>query len=62
MSIGDIPTLVANSLPDRIARQMSQRVIEWVLLNKDALLDFWHHGDTWMQPEVIAFVQTLRRI
>ncbi len=62
VSIGDIPTLVANSLPDRIARQMSQRVIEWVLLNKDALLDFWHHGDTWMQPEVIAFVQTLRRI
>ncbi len=62
VSIGDIPTLVANSLPDRIARQMSQRVIEWVLLNKDALLDFWHHGDTWMQPEVIDFVQKLRRI
>src|SRR5580700_8487852 len=45
VSIGDSPAVVANSLPARTARQMSPQVIDWVLRNKDGLLDFWHHGD-----------------
>src|SRR5438477_12904623 len=45
VSIGDAPSVVANSLPQRTVRQMSPQVIDWVLLNKDGLLDFWHHGD-----------------
>jgi hypothetical protein len=62
VSIADAPTVVANSLPVRVLRRMSPQVIEWVLRNKDALLDFWHHGDTWMQPEVNDFIQKLRRV
>lgn len=62
VSIADAPAVVANSLPARTVRQMSPQVIEWVLLNKDALLDFWHHGDTWTQPEVNDFMQKLRRV
>jgi hypothetical protein len=62
VSIGDAPTVVANSLPARTARQMAPQVTDWVLLNKDALLDFWHHGDTWTQPEVNDFIQRLRRV
>jgi hypothetical protein len=46
VSIADAPAVVANSLPARTARQMAPQVIDWVLLNKDCLLDFWHHGDT----------------
>jgi hypothetical protein len=62
VSIVDAPAVGANSLPPRIVRQMSPQVIAWVLRNTDALLDFWHHGDTWTQPEVNNFVQKLRRV
>jgi hypothetical protein len=62
VSIGDSPAVVANSLPARTARQMSPQVIDWVLRNKDGLLDFWHHGDSWTQPEVNDFIQRLRRV
>jgi type I restriction enzyme M protein len=30
-----------------VVRQMSPQVINWVSRNKDGLLDFWYHGDTW---------------
>jgi hypothetical protein len=62
VSIADAPAVVANGLPARTVRQMSPKVIHWVLLNKDSLLDFWHHGDTWTQPEVNDSIQKLRRI
>jgi hypothetical protein len=56
MSVSDAPTVVANSLLASVVRQMSPQVIEWVSRNKDALLDFWHNGDTWAQPEVNDFI------
>jgi hypothetical protein len=62
VSVVDAPAVVANSLSARVVRQMSPQVIDWVLRNKDALLDFWHHGDAWTQPEVNAFIQQLRRV
>jgi len=62
VSIADTPAVVANSLPPRTVRQVAPRVVEWVLLNKNVLLDFWHHGDTWTQPEVNDFIQNLRRV
>jgi hypothetical protein len=62
VSVVDAPAVVANSLPARVVRQMSPPVIDWVLRNKDALLDFWHHGDTWTQPEVNAFMQRLQPV
>ena len=62
VSIGDVPAVVANSLPTRIVRRMAPRVIDWVLRNKEGLLDFWHHGDTWTQPEVNDFIQRLQRV
>jgi len=62
VSISDVPAVVANSLPARTVRHMAPPVINWVLLNKDDLLDFWHHGDTWTQPEVNDLIQRLRRV
>jgi hypothetical protein len=62
VTISEAPTVAANSLPLRIVRQMSPPVVNWVLRNKDALLDFWYHGDTWTQPEVNDFIQKLDRI
>ncbi|HZK90534.1 MAG TPA: hypothetical protein VFC56_10345 [Stellaceae bacterium] len=62
VSIGDMPSVVANSLPQRTVRQMATQVIAWVSRNKDGLLDFWHHGDTWTHPEVNDFIQKLRPV
>jgi hypothetical protein len=62
VSISDAPAVVANSLPQRVVRRVSPQVIEWVSRNKDALLEFWHQGDTWTQPEVNDFIQRLLRI
>jgi hypothetical protein len=62
VSVADAPAVAANSLPLRTVRQMAPRVIEWVLRNKDALLDFWSNGDSWTQPQVNDFIQRLRRV
>jgi hypothetical protein len=62
VTISDTPVVAANSLPLRVLRQMSPPVIQWVSLNRTPLLDFWNNGDTWTQPQVVAFVQTLKRI
>jgi len=62
VTIADAPAVAANSLPARIARQMTPQIIDWVSRNKDALLEFWHHGDTWTQPEVNDFIQKLQRV
>src|SRR5437588_6100004 len=62
VAISGTPVVVANSLPVRVVRQRSPQVIEWVSRNRDALLDFWYHGDTWTQPEVNDFIQKLQRV
>src|SRR5208282_1157527 len=62
VTIADTPTATANSLSVRVVRQMSPQVINWVSRNKDPLLDFWYHGDSWTQPEVNDFIQKLGRV
>ena len=60
VAIADHPSVVANSLPQRVADAMAPKVAAWVLLNKPALLEFWDHGDTWLQPQVEAFLHGLK--
>jgi hypothetical protein len=62
VAISGTPTVVANSLPVRVVRRRSPQVIEWVARNRDALLDFWYHSDTWTEPEVNDFIQKLQRV
>lgn len=62
VTITDQPRVVANSLPLRALNQMSPLVARWVILNKDALLDFWHHGDTWTASRLIQFLQNFQKI
>ena len=62
VTISDAQAVAANSLPIPVVRQMSPQVIHWVSRNKDALLDFWYHGDTWTQPEVSDFVEKLKSV
>src|SRR5882672_10438144 len=62
VTIADAPSVAANSLPVRVVRQVSPQVIAWVARNKDVLLDFWYHGDTWTQPDVNDFIQKLKPV
>ena len=62
VAVADNPSVVANILPLRVVRQASPQVIDWVSRNKDVLLDFWYHGDTWTQPEVNDFIQKLQPV
>ena len=62
VSIAELPAVVVNSLPACTVRQVAPQVIEWVSQNKDELLEFWQHGDTWTHPEVNDFIQRLRRV
>jgi hypothetical protein len=62
VSIAEIPAVVASSLPARVVRQMSPQVVEWVSRNRDTLLDFWDHGDSWSQPEANDFMQKLQHL
>jgi hypothetical protein len=62
VTIADQPRVVANSLPPRLVNQMSPLVIQWVTLNRDALLDFWHYGDTWTASQLIQFLQNFQKV
>jgi hypothetical protein len=62
VTIVDQPRVVANSLPPRVLNQVAPLVIQWVILNKDALLDFWHHGDTWTASQLIQYLQSFRKV
>src|SRR5438046_7493183 len=59
--ISEQPCVVASSLPARTVSEMAPLVIR-VSLNRDALLDFWHHGDTWPAARLIIFLQSFHRI
>jgi hypothetical protein len=62
VTIADQPRVVANSLPPRLVNQMSPLVIQWVTLNRDVLLDFWHYGDTWTASQLIQFLQNFQKV
>lgn len=62
MTISDKPVVAASSVPKHVVDAVAPKVAEGVLLNREALLEFWHRGDTWMQPEVEAFLRTLKPV
>lgn len=62
VSIADEPKVLANSLPQRDLNRTAPAVINWVRLNKGELLEFWNEGDSWSIHEVLAFVQSLKKV
>lgn len=62
VSIGEEPRVLANSLSSVDLRRASPRVIEWVRLNREALLRFWNEGDRYSIHEVVAFVGALKKV
>lgn len=62
VSIVEEPSVVANSLPRRAVNRMSPRVIEWVRLNRAALLAFWSEGVYWTKEQVDEHLDGLARL
>ena len=55
------PEVVANSLPDHIARQYEGPVKEWVKANHEVLRNFWFNGGEMMRDEVDAMIRSLHK-
>jgi hypothetical protein len=62
VSISDEPEVLANSLPTREMKRAAPSVIEWVKLNRDALLRFWNEGDSFSVRDVVDFVAALKKM
>ena len=62
VSISAEPTVLASSLSQRDTRKVSPLVLEWVKLNHEALLTFWEEGETWSVRDVVAFVESLKKV
>jgi len=62
VSVGDEPKVLANSLPQPVVNRMAPKVFEWVKLNRAALLEFWNHGDSWLDEQVTAFKERLVKL
>lgn len=62
VSITDRPELLVSSLDERVVRRTLPLVTDFVLRNRQALLDFWTTGDTWTDPQVTAFKAALQPV
>jgi len=62
VSISEEPEVIANSLPQRDLARSSASVIAWVRLNREALLRFWNEGDSYSMRDVVALVQSLKKV
>jgi hypothetical protein len=62
VSISEHPTVLANSLPERVLNQMAPNVVKWVQLNYGPLLRFWNEGQTWTIDELNDFVDALKKV
>lgn len=56
------PQAFNHHLPQRVFDAAGIAVKAWVALNGTALLDFWHHGSTWLDDEVTEFKQALAKL
>jgi hypothetical protein len=62
VSIAEDPRVLANSLPQRDLDRAYPAVIEWVKLNREALLRFWNEGDTFSVRELAEFAASLQKL
>ena len=53
---------IINYTESKFLSQFLLKIINGVLLNKEALLAFWNEGETWSRQEVAAHLDTLKKI
>jgi hypothetical protein len=62
VTVAEEPEVVVNSLPDSVVKRMSPTVIEWVRLNREALLSFWNEGAYWPKEQVDVHLNAFARL
>ena len=62
VAVSSEPRVVANSLPERDMARTAPMVMAWVAENHAALSRFWWDGPDWMEAEVRAFVDALKKV
>jgi hypothetical protein len=45
-----------------VLAEAAPRVIQWVKLNRDALLNFWQNGTSWSRQQESAFFDSLKKL
>jgi hypothetical protein len=55
------PRVINLGLPPRTVPTAEADPVSWALLNRDALLQFWDGGAFWLEEEVSAFLDGLRK-
>ena len=62
VTLEDPPRAINQGLPARIARAGEADALAWAAANRDALLRFWKDGVVWMEDEVNAFLDGLKKL
>ncbi len=62
ITIEPAPQSFSHHLPNQAFDAAHPAVAAWVTLNAAALLDFWDRGSTWLDDEVTAVKQALRKL
>ena len=64
VSISREPRILARSsdIADHVLAEAAPRVIQWVKLNRDALLNFWQNGTTWSRQQESTFFDSLKKL
>jgi hypothetical protein len=62
VSIEENPKVLVSSLPEKVVKEKSPQVIEWVRLNHQALAKFWQDGTSMTRDEVNKFVEGLKKV
>ena len=61
VSIADAPEILVSSLSQAETDRYAPQVIDFVLHNRERLLDFWAHGTEWPSDQVHAFLNSFAR-
>lgn len=62
VTIAESPELRNFGVAPPVARIAGPLVARWVVLNREALLRFWHEGTAWTRQEVAAHLDGLRKL
>jgi hypothetical protein len=62
ITIEEVPQVFMHDLSPRHFSVAADQAKAWVEINREALLDFWHNGTSWMDSEVTDFKKALRRL
>ncbi|PWS36271.1 hypothetical protein DFH01_13905 [Falsiroseomonas bella] len=62
VTLGDPPRTINMGLPPAAARASEAEAVAWATLNRGALLRFWQDGAVWMEDELRAFLDGLRKL